>query len=1165
VVASENGAPTKTYTVTVSRGTASDDTTLFSLDMTPAAAGLAAQFAATKTTYMVTVASDISSTHITPTVTDTAHAIVTVNGRLVENGKPSTRQPIDPDTGATILIVVTAEDRNVSKTYKIIVTREGSPVKSDDAYLNSVILTGNTGLALVVTPAQLSQAVTSYSVAVPSTVTRYTVSAKPVRAASRMRYVNDRSDMEGNAEDQGALQDELASALLRVPRNLIGAGTPFQLLQDTTVLKIIVTAENGMNTATYFFHLKRDVGAPPRPRIVSVTERVNAVTLEWEPPSEAETSFFHVGSDTSGYRYRWSNDADAAWESAGGADGVEIPDSAALTNFTLRGLTANAPHTLQMAAVNASGTGAWSVSSREARPLTLPQGAPTALTLTPAHNELRAAWEAPATGAPSEYRVRWARGLGSTNWLNPNRANGETTGTALRLTIGHDVNNDKIYEVQIGARLGADITWGDRVTAVPGAPSDIHTVTFCDSESVTGFRGCDLPVEIVPAFDLLTYDGYTLTPPFATTALRVRALTSRTGESAFQVNNAATETRADHYSPAVALPAALGVSQIVSVRSTLAGARSYTFTVTRAANTALAALAISPGALSPPFDPGRAEYAASLEFLSEAVRVTPTAADPGNARITVNGESVASGQNSAEIALDVGVAKAIAVEVRAGDDIRVYTLTLTRQPVPLLRFTSAQADVRLHSGGDIEARMLPMVDAASGAPPFAYSLAGLPDGLLFDGDPQQRMLSGMLEAAAATSTFTLRYQVRDSSTPSRIGTQDFRITIAAPLAFASPAPLALTFAYNAAVSETLPALGGGFAPYVYSLSGDLPPGLRFTAGTRLLDGTPTQPGAFPIVYQARDDLAGELRAAIQIVVPPNRPDAPTDLVAAAADRRLQLRWSAPAGVASGGEAPSHYLVRWRQPAGNWVDVSADGVSTGSAGTVHTIENLVNGTPYEVQVAAVNSAGRSDWSSVVEVAPAVALAFTAQRADAVWFVGIELNLPLPAAENGVMPYVYALVGSLPDGLSFNAATHTISGAPTAAGLTSITYTVTDDDGDIASQIFSLDIRAAFSLDVDDSGAANARDGILIARYLLGVTGAALVDPQVESAAREIAARIQVGVDSRLLDVNDDGDVDGDDGIIIARHLLGLRGQLLVLNMPPDTELATVLAKLALFSQ
>ncbi len=72
------------------------------------------------------------------------------------------------------------------------------------------------------------------------------------------------------------------------------------------------------------------------------------------------------------------------------------------------------------------------------------------------------------------------------------------------------------------------------------------------------------------------------------------------------------------------------------------------------------------------------------------------------------------------------------------------------------------------------------------------------------------------------------------------------------------------------------------------------------------------------------------------------------------------------------------------------------------------------------------------------------------------------LVLPAASGGTGVLTYRLVG-LPAGLSFDGATRTIAGMPTAAtsGAVEVSYIVTDEGGSIAFLTFSITVNAALS--------------------------------------------------------------------------------------------------------
>ena len=82
------------------------------------------------------------------------------------------------------------------------------------------------------------------------------------------------------------------------------------------------------------------------------------------------------------------------------------------------------------------------------------------------------------------------------------------------------------------------------------------------------------------------------------------------------------------------------------------------------------------------------------------------------------------------------------------------------------------------------------------------------------------------------------------------------------------------------------------------------------------------------------------------------------------------------------------------------------------------------------------------------------------ADQTYTVGTALDpLVLPEASGGTAPLMYS-VSTLPAGLSFDAATRTLSGTPTAEtnGAVTIIYTVIDNDRAASVQVFTITVEA-----------------------------------------------------------------------------------------------------------
>ena len=123
--------------------------------------------------------------------------------------------------------------------------------------------------------------------------------------------------------------------------------------------------------------------------------------------------------------------------------------------------------------------------------------------------------------------------------------------------------------------------------------------------------------------------------------------------------------------------------------------------------------------------------------------------------------------------------------------------------------------------------------------------------------------------------------------------------------------------------------------------------------------------------------------------------------------------------------------------------------------------------------------------------------------------------VPAATDGDGGVTYSIEGSLPAGLSFAAATRTISGTPTAAqGATNYTLAATDADGDRATLRFSIEIEEIAVSISSPSATEGAADGAAILKYAVTlnrapgrqvtVDYAAAADPGTAEADADYAA-------------------------------------------------------------
>ena len=106
------------------------------------------------------------------------------------------------------------------------------------------------------------------------------------------------------------------------------------------------------------------------------------------------------------------------------------------------------------------------------------------------------------------------------------------------------------------------------------------------------------------------------------------------------------------------------------------------------------------------------------------------------------------------------------------------------------------------------------------------------------------------------------------------------------------------------------------------------------------------------------------------------------------------------------------------------------------------------------------------------------------------------LTLPTASGGDGTLMYSLTSSVP-GLSFDAATRQLTGAPTTAGTYIMTYNAEDEDGDSATRVFTITVNP------DSSGMPTGGDCYV--GLLVGIRGELLpVRPMRSPSMRVVGA-------------------------------------------------------------
>ena len=364
-----------------------------------------------------------------------------------------------------------------------------------------------------------------------------------------------------------------------------------------------------------------------------------------------------------------------------------------------------------------------------------------------------------------------------------------------------------------------------------------------------------------------------------------------------------------------------------------------------------------------------------------------------------------------------------------------------------------------------------------------------------------------------------------------------------------------TYIVGRAVADWLSEALGGTGELTYSVSG-LPAGLSFDASTRMLSGTPTEAtdGAVAVTYRVTDESGATITQTFTITIVLIVEDAtisltaaptvisedagPTDVLVTATlddgkvfddDVVVFLRIDNDENIDNAARRDVDYTAELRR-----LTILAGSVSGKTTITITPrndkrvranktirLTGAYANTVAPVDITLKDAGGGSTFSFVAN----------ATIADQTYIVGTAIaHLVLPAASGGTGTLTYSVSG-LPAGLSFDAATRTLAGTPTAAtnGAVEVTYTVTDDDDATDTLTFTITIV------IDDDDAKIVIDDD--AKILLTVNPTAISE---DAGPTDVVVTGTLdGLDGQVFDddvvmllaidkdVNGDGEVNDDD--------------------------------------
>ncbi|MGY3581513.1 hypothetical protein ACVIGB_000416 [Bradyrhizobium sp. USDA 4341] len=343
---------------------------------------------------------------------------------------------------------------------------------------------------------------------------------------------------------------------------------------------------------------------------------------------------------------------------------------------------------------------------------------------------------------------------------------------------------------------------------------------------------------------------------------------------------------------------------------------------------------------------------------------------------------------------------------------------------------------------------------ASGALPAGLSLSPL--GLL-SGTP------------SSSGTFKFAVAVADSSGDQAQASYSITIldALTAPTGTFANGEVGLSY------TSAAPSAHGGLVPYAWSLaSGSLPAGLSLDRATGMVSGLPTTATAVVFTLQVTDALG---------VVSPA-----SSAMSLAINSALTIAGS----PAAKGEVGASYAATFSASGGTGSGYAFSVVSGAlPAGLTLSPAGVLSGVP--------TSAGNFGFTVVVtdplggqaQASYSITI-LDAQTAPTAAFangeVGVSYASAAPSAHGGLAPYAWSLAsGSLPAGLSLDAATGVVSGLPTTASSAVFTLRVTDALGIVSPASSPLSLTINSSLTIAGTPAAN---GEVAAPYLATFTAA-----------------------------------------------------------------------------
>jgi hypothetical protein len=337
------------------------------------------------------------------------------------------------------------------------------------------------------------------------------------------------------------------------------------------------------------------------------------------------------------------------------------------------------------------------------------------------------------------------------------------------------------------------------------------------------------------------------------------------------------------------------------------------------------------------------------------------------------------------------------------------------------------------------------ITATGGVPPYQWAL-GADNVVGLSIDPNLGILSGAPSSLAGGS-YSIQVIVKDAAGNTYSVTYPFTIASNLTISTTSLPNGTLGQNYSAMVSAA-----GGQAPYTWSLSGSLPPGLNFgnSAGSTVtISGPATTNGSYQFSLKVVDSGGRTATQQFTILIGSTLSITTTSLPAGAQGATYNQVLGA-----MGGQQPYTWSVTSGSlPAGLTLSTNPDSTAT------------INGNPtgqgpstFTLQVKDSQGNLATQTYSINIGVPLLITTVVVSNAT----VGLAYSAPL-GANGGTAPYTWSLVsGTLPPGITLNSSNGLLSGTPLTPGSYNFTVNVADSSSATAQRAYSITVLSGLTL-------------------------------------------------------------------------------------------------------